>query len=55
VLGFASRIDADQYMLSHPETTLGAVHFFQDNLTGADIKYVIQANSTVSRSVALMM
>eukprot|EP00775_Hariotina_reticulata_P013231 gene13231-13362_t len=46
VLGFASRFDADQYMLDHPETALGAVHFYHGNLTGADIKFVIQANST---------
>lgn len=49
VLGFANVKDAEDYMLAHPETTLGAVHFSVDNGTGATkVNYVIQSNSTVS-------
>lgn len=53
VLGFASRGAAEDYMLKHPETTLGAVHFDVDSSAGLPfgsskaINYVIQSNNTV--------
>lgn len=48
VIGFASRQDAEDYMLANPESTLGAVHFDVDDTTAVPkINYMIQSNSTV--------
>eukprot|EP00878_Enallax_costatus_P021602 GHUV01022886.1.p1 GENE.GHUV01022886.1~~GHUV01022886.1.p1 ORF type:complete len:298 (+),score=51.96 GHUV01022886.1:484-1377(+) len=48
VIGFASRQDAEDYMMANPETTLGAVHFDVNNSTAIPkINYMIQSNSTV--------
>lgn len=45
VIGFASRSDAEEYMLEHPESTLGAVYF--DFSSSSGINYLIQTNTTV--------
>jgi hypothetical protein len=49
VLGFASRVDAEDWMLAHPESTLGAVHFTVNEVpTPPSIQYSLQTNTTVS-------
>lgn len=49
VLGFASRLDAEDWMLAHPEATLGAVHFIVNEVPSPpSIQYTLQTNTTVS-------
>lgn len=49
VLGFASRYDAEVWMNTNPEATLGAVHFTLDEAASpVSIKYSLQTNTTVS-------
>lgn len=51
MLGFASRTEAEDWMLSHPESTLGAVHFTVNEASvPPDVKYTLQINTTVSEN-----
>ena len=48
VLGFLSRTDANAYELANPQSVLGGI-FFQNDAAG-NLAYVLQTNSTVSKS-----
>lgn len=48
VLGFATRQDANAFMLGVTDRVLGALHFSVDPATPTAIGFALQANTTVS-------
>ncbi len=50
-LGFASRSDANNFLLANPDYAIGGVHFQIDNPTLANATlrgFIVQVNTTVS-------
>eukprot|EP00879_Flechtneria_rotunda_P013739 GHRR01014351.1.p1 GENE.GHRR01014351.1~~GHRR01014351.1.p1 ORF type:complete len:558 (+),score=120.29 GHRR01014351.1:287-1960(+) len=45
VKGFVSRREAEEYLVSHPDGSLGAVHF--SHFSNGSVGYIVQSNSTV--------
>lgn len=53
VLGFTTRTAADEYMMTHPDGCLGALHLVRQQSLGDNataFSYLVTSNSTVRRS-----